>query len=90
MAKSVRKKGVQKVSKVLASPFSIYWTKANYLILVVGVILSVLGYYFLSVKPWNSSLSLYLAPIVLLLVYLVFFPVSILVKKKETGEQGPK
>ncbi|MCK9424691.1 MAG: hypothetical protein M0Q21_01475 [Ignavibacteriaceae bacterium] len=90
MAKSVRKKGSPKVSKILTSPFSIYWSKTNYIILALGVVLSVLGYYFLSIKPWNSTASLYLAPIILILVYLVFFPLSILIKKKETTEQESK
>ncbi len=90
MAKSVRKKGNLKVSKVLTSPFSIYWSRINYIVLALGIILSILGYYFLSIKPWNSTTSLYLAPILLVLVYLVFFPLSILIKKKEPTEQGSK
>jgi len=90
MAKSVRKKGNPKVSKILTSPFSIYWSKINYIILALGIILSILGYYFLSVKPWNSAASLYLAPILLILVYVVFFPLSILIKKKVTTEQESK
>ncbi|MCK9209491.1 MAG: hypothetical protein M0P61_01510 [Ignavibacteriaceae bacterium] len=90
MAKSVRKKGNLKVSKVLTSPFSIYWSRINYIVLALGIILSILGYYFLSVKPWNSATSLYLAPILLVLVYLVFFPLSILIKKKEPTEQESK
>jgi len=90
MAKSVKKRGSTKVAKVLASPFTIYWTKTNYLVLALSIFLSVLGYYFLSVKPWNSTTSLYLAPILLVLVYVVFFPLSILIKKKETTEQESK
>lgn len=90
MAKSVRKKGNAKVTKILTSPFNIYWSKTNYVVLALGVLLSVLGYYFLSVKPWNSSISLYVAPIILVLVYIVFFPLSILIKKKVPTEQEPK
>jgi len=90
MAKSVKKKGGSKVSKVLTSPFTIYWTKTNYLVLALGIFLSILGYYFLSVKPWNSTTSLYLAPILLVLVYVILFPLSILIKKKETTEQESK
>jgi len=90
MAKSVKKRGVTKASKVLTSPFTIYWSKTNYLVLALGIFLSILGYYFLSVKPWNSTTSLYLAPILLILVYLIFFPLSILIKKKETTGQETK
>ncbi|NCQ17571.1 MAG: hypothetical protein COZ80_04450 [Ignavibacteria bacterium CG_4_8_14_3_um_filter_37_9] len=91
MAKSVKKKGSTKVSKVLTSPFSIYWSRINYLILALGIILSVLGYYFLSIKPWNSTSALYLGPVILILVYLVFFPLSILFRKKESSPgQEPK
>ena len=90
MAKSVRKKGNIKVSKVLSSPFNIYWSKTNYIVLALGLLSAILGYYFLSVKPWNSSVSLYLAPVVLILVYVIFFPLSILIKKKEPTEQETK
>ncbi|MDP3149550.1 MAG: hypothetical protein Q8N83_10525 [Ignavibacteria bacterium] len=90
MAKSVRKKGNIKVSKVLSSPFNIYWSKTNYIVLALGLLSAILGYYFLSVKPWNSSVSLYLAPVILVLVYIVFFPLSILIKKKEPTEQESK
>ncbi|MDP3685085.1 MAG: hypothetical protein Q8S01_14250 [Ignavibacteria bacterium] len=90
MAKSIRKKGTVKVTKILSSPFNIYWSKTNYMILALGLFLSILGYYFLSVKPWNSSVSLYLAPVILFLVFVVFFPLSILIKKKEQSEQETK
>jgi len=87
MAKVVRKKNQAKAVKVFASPFEIYWTKNNYVLLIVSVLAAVAGYYFLSVKPWNSSTSLYLAPLLLLVVYVVLFPLSILYKKKESKEQ---
>lgn len=90
MAKAIRKKGNVKVSKVLTSPFNIYWSKINYVILGLGLLLSILGYYFLSVKPWNSAVSLYLAPVLLILVYIVLFPLSILIRKKEQPEQESK
>lgn len=90
MAKAIKKKGTVKVSKILSSPFNIYWSKTNYLILALGLFLSILGYYFLSVKPWNSSVSLYLAPVILILVYVLLFPLSILIKKKEQPEQESK
>ncbi len=90
MAKAIKKKGNVKVSKILSSPFNIYWSKINYLILALGLFLSILGYYFLSVKPWNSSISLYLAPVILILVYVLLFPLSILIKKKEQPEQESK
>lgn len=90
MAKAIKKKGTVKVSKILSSPFNIYWAKTNYLILALGLLLSILGYYFLSVKPWNSSVSLYLAPVILILVYVLLFPLSILIKKKEQPEQESK
>jgi len=90
MAKIISKKRTQKPSKVLSSPFSIYWSKTNYSILVLAVLLAVLGYYLLSIKPWNSGASLYLAPIILIVVYIVFFPLSILFKKEEQTEQDLK
>jgi len=90
MAKSIRKKGTVKVSKVLSSPFNIYWSKLNYVVLGLGLLLSILGYYFLSVKPWSSNVSLYLAPVILIVVYIILFPLSILIKKKEPAGQETK
>lgn len=86
MSKIVRTK--QKTSKkTLSSPFSIYWDKSNYYILLAGVILSIIGFYLLSIKPWDSTESLYMAPIVLFIAFVIVFPLSILFRKKETEDQ---
>lgn len=43
----------------------------------IGFVVLVLGYLALSVGPWDSFLSRTLAPIILLVGYLVIFPLAI-------------
>jgi hypothetical protein len=66
---------------------SLPFVKANYLLFALGLFLLVVGYVALSQKPWNSFLSLTLAPILLVLAYCVLIPLAILYKKKEKKEE---
>ncbi len=91
----VQKKGAAKTSKrVITSPFSIYWEKNNYIFLIAGVIVLFLGLYLISSSAWDSALSQYISPVILLVAYLIIFPLSIffgpkLLKKKEgAGDAG--
>jgi len=63
------------------SPFSNYWSKENYIFLAIGIILLVVGYLIMGQGTWDNELSLSLSPVVLLLAYLVFFPLSIFYRK---------
>lgn len=84
MAKA--KKNIHKQTKKnIVSPFKIYWGKENYYILIGGIFLAIIGFYFLSVDNWDSSESLYVAAILLFAVYVIVFPLSILFRKK-TGQ----
>ncbi len=82
MAK-VKKRATVKAAKKLPSPFNIYWEKNNYLILIAGVLLAVLGYYFMSISPWNSTESLVYSPIILFIAYVIIFPLAIVYRKKK-------
>ncbi|MFC2094589.1 DUF3098 domain-containing protein [Bacteroidota bacterium] len=84
MAKKVIKKSFGKTKKTIApvSPFSIYWEKTNYYFLLAGFAVIILGFYLMSVGPWNSSTALVLSPILLIIGYLLVFPASILYKKR--------
>jgi ATP/ADP translocase len=64
------------------SPFSNYWNKENYIFLAIGIILLIVGYFLMGQGTWDNGLSLSLSPIVLLLAYLVFFPLSIFYRRK--------
>jgi membrane protein YdbS with pleckstrin-like domain len=82
MAKKVKRKFVKQSKKAAASPFSIYWQRMNYYFLAAGIIVVVIGFYFLSIGPWNSFSSLVIAPILLFIGYVLIFPASILYRKK--------
>jgi len=84
MAVKTKKKNVKASVKSLPSPFNIYWEKTNYLLFGLGVILIVLGFYFMSLGEWNSSSSLVISPILLFLGFVVVMPASILYRKKES------
>lgn len=84
MAKAVKKKKNVKASKKKASsPFNIYWSKNNYLLLLLGFGLLIVGYIFMSMGNWDSTSSLYIAPIILLIGYLIVFPAAILFRKND-------
>lgn len=85
MAVKTKKKNVKASVKSLPSPFNIYWEKTNYLLFGLGVILIVLGFYFMSLGEWNSSSSLVISPILLFLGFVVVMPASILYRKKESA-----
>ncbi|MBN2571946.1 MAG: hypothetical protein JXA68_07450 [Ignavibacteriales bacterium] len=84
MAK-VYKKGKQKFK---ISPFGDYWNKTNYYLLALGFVVLIIGFYLLSQGPWDNPVSLSIAPIVLLIAYLVIFPAAILYRKRK--EQKPE
>jgi drug/metabolite transporter (DMT)-like permease len=83
MAKKIQKRKTRIQKKTLESPFSIYWAKENYIFLLVGFVFLLAGFYCLGVAPWNSSTSLVIAPILLIIGYIVIFPLSIFFKKKK-------
>lgn len=82
MATKTKKKTVKTVKKTLPSPFNIYWEKTNYLLFGLGVITIILGFYFMSIGSWNSSESLVVSPILLVIGFVVILPISIFYHKK--------
>ena len=86
MAKVIKK--APRISrKSIDSPFNIYWDKVNYMLFLSGVLCCLIGFYFMSIKPWNSSASLTIAPIILFIGYAVIFPLAILYRKKSKEPQ---
>ncbi|MCX8105109.1 MAG: DUF3098 domain-containing protein [Ignavibacterium album] len=82
MAK-VKKRATVKTSRKLPSPFNIYWEKNNYILLIVGIVVTIVGYYLMSVGPWNSNESLVYSPIILFIAYVIIFPLAIIYRKKK-------
>ena len=67
-----------------ALPFS----KTNYLLFALGLLVITIGYILLSIGPWDSFYSLTAAPILLVIGYCVILPVAILYHKKKNTEKG--
>ncbi|RPI59828.1 MAG: hypothetical protein EHM44_11450 [Ignavibacteriales bacterium] len=86
MAVKTKKKNVKTSAKSLPSPFSIYWEKTNYLLFGLGMLLIILGFYFMGQGEWNSSSSLVISPILLFLGFVVIMPASIFYRKKAATE----
>lgn len=87
MAKSVRKnRRLKQASK--KSPFNNYWSRENYLFLILGLVILIIGNYLMTQGPWDNPISLSLSPVVLLVAYLVVFPLAILYKKKKSDNNN--
>jgi hypothetical protein len=80
----VEEKKLKKKSIIGSLPF----TKTNYQIFAVGLVLLVLGYVALSQEPWDGTMPLVVAPILLVLGYCVVIPLAILFQKKSPDEHG--
>lgn len=54
-----------------------FFTKKNYLGIVLAIVLLAIGFFLLGQKPADNSLALNVAPFVLLFAYLVVIPWSL-------------
>lgn len=57
----------------------------NYMILIAGVVVILLGYGALSMGPWDGFMPLTVAPILLVLGYCVIIPAGIVYRKKSSS-----
>ncbi|MCF7822680.1 MAG: DUF3098 domain-containing protein [Candidatus Marinimicrobia bacterium] len=62
------------------------FTGRNYVLFIAGLFVIILGYVLMGTGELNSTQSLTVSPIVLLIGYLVIIPVAILFKKKDRSE----
>jgi len=67
-----------------SSPFKNYWTRTNYIILISGILIVILGFILMDQGPWDNPVSLSYSPIVLLIAYIIIFPLSILKSKNKS------
>lgn len=49
----------------------------NMVIFFIGVLFLIIGFVFMAQGPWDNPLSLTVAPIVLLIAYVVIFPLAL-------------
>ena len=87
MATKIKKKTIKQTKKSSVSPFNIYWEKKNYYLLALGLVVTIIGFYFMTVGPWDSFSSLVISPILLFIAYIIIFPLSIFLRKKAVKEQ---
>ena len=90
MAKKVKRKNIRKSKKekVRVSPFSIYWEKGNYLLLIIGFAAIIIGFYIMSIGQWDSFTSLVISPILLVIGYVLIFPASIFYRRRNNTENS--
>ncbi|HXG38034.1 MAG TPA: hypothetical protein VNL36_04600 [Bacteroidota bacterium] len=85
MAREVSKATTKRSVRKDRLPF----TKTNYQILGVALLVIVAGYVALAQKPWDGFLPLVVAPILLVAGYCILVPWGILYRsKKERDEHG--
>jgi len=90
MATKIKKKTSKQTKKTLVSPFSIYWEKKNYYLLALGLLVTIVGFYFMTIGPWDSFSSLVISPILLFIAYIIIFPLSIFLRKRAEKEEAPQ
>ena len=90
MAKTVRKRNTRSSKKGFTSPFKIYWEKKNYFFFYLGFVLLIIGYYVMSMGKWNSTESLVISPIILVITYIFIFPAAILYRRRSKEGQEEK
>ena len=90
MATKTKKRTIKQTKKVSVSPFSIYWNKVNYYLLALGILVTIIGFYVMSMGTWNSVTSLVISPIILFIAYVIIFPLSIFFRKKSEEKNQDK
>jgi len=86
------KRSIKEVKKDVVH-FRDYWTTHNYVVLLIAIGFLIVGFILMSFGPWDNKISLSVAPVVLLIGYVVLIPLSIFFKmpkrfRKEANVPG--
>lgn len=73
-------KNLKDPKKVSGAQFKDYWQKQNYFFLIFSLVFLIIGYYFMMQGSWDSTLSMSISPIILLIAYLILIPLAIFFK----------
>jgi len=65
------------------SPFQIIWKKNNWVLFSAGILLLVVGYLLMASGGFQDPNSLTVSPLIILVAYLVVFPMAIMFKKSK-------
>ncbi len=66
---------------------TIVFSRENFIIFLIGILVIILGYIFLAQGPADSFWSLTLAPILLVISYCIIIPISILYRKRSPKQE---
>jgi hypothetical protein len=72
------------------TPATLPFSKKNYQILGIGLLTIILGYVALSQQPWDGTMPLVVAPILLVVGYCVIIPFGILYRQKKETPRAPE
>ena len=90
MAKPIRK-NVQKEAKKERSPvvqfFEPFFTEMNRIIFGAGIIIVIIGFYALAQLPVDGSMTMSVAPFLLVIGFLVIIPVAIMYRGKQKDKE---
>ena len=70
-----------KEKKTTAWPPALPITKRNLMYYLAGFVVLVIGFLFISMGPWDNPFSRTYGPLLLLLAYLVIFPLAVLTRE---------
>ena len=62
-------------------------TKSNYIVFLIGAIVITIGFFLMATGGTNSTQTLTISPIVLLIGYLVLIPISIFIGGKKNNKE---
>jgi predicted tellurium resistance membrane protein TerC len=64
-----------------------FFSNKNRLVILIGAVLLVVGFYLLGRGPADNKVALNVAPFVLMLAYVVVLPIGILMSKDKDGQK---
>ena len=59
-------------------------SRINVILFIVGIIVLIVGFKLVAISPWDNPLSRSVAPVVLLIGYVVIFPLAIMLRSKKS------
>ena len=77
---------MKQASKRKAQPVNLPLAKTNYQILGAGLLIILAGYVALAQQPWDGTMPLIVAPILLVVGYCIIIPYGILFRRKEATD----
>lgn len=81
------KKAIKRKNLRVSSIWSIPLNKSNFILFGLGIIVLIIGFYIMTIPPWDSAFSLIISPLILLIGYFIIFPFGILKNHKHKKDR---